>query len=91
MLQKLGDSSDTTDDTSVNNIKFECRGLNNSHTGTKLSLNWEGEKGTYGAWSGDCPLGKAICGLQTRTEEYQGKLGIDLDDTALNDVILFCC
>ncbi|XP_056113727.1 vitelline membrane outer layer protein 1-like [Rhinichthys klamathensis goyatoka] len=66
------------DDTAANNIDFKCSGWV-----TGDGLVW----GEYGDWSPTCE-GKGICGLQTRVEESQGSEG---DDTALNDVIMFCC
>lgn len=67
------------DDTAANNIKFTCSGgyyLQGDGTG------W----GNWGHWSPTC-MGKGICGIKTRIEESQG-IG---DDTALNDVRMFCC
>ncbi|XP_056113740.1 vitelline membrane outer layer protein 1-like [Rhinichthys klamathensis goyatoka] len=67
------------DDTAANNIKFYCTG------GDVLegdSTNW----GDWGDWSPIC-MGRGICGLSTRIEKPQGRG----DDTALNDVIMFCC
>ncbi|XP_050948886.1 vitelline membrane outer layer protein 1-like isoform X1 [Labeo rohita] len=69
----------TGDDTAANNIMFECSGgsfLRGGGTG------W----GFWGGWSGTCQ-GKWICGIRTKVEEPQG-IG---DDTALNDVIMYCC
>ena len=74
------------DDTSVNNVKFQCRGVKDSCT-SELHLDWSDEKGTYGNWSDTCSLGSGICGVQARFQAYQG----DRDDTALNDVKFFCC
>ncbi|NWT82060.1 VMO1 protein, partial [Lanius ludovicianus] len=67
------------DNTAVNNVRFACS------NGTQL----EGRGllgGHYGPWSSNCTSG-AICGLQTKVEEPQGKW----DDTALNDMRVFCC
>ncbi|KAK7143008.1 hypothetical protein R3I93_014231 [Phoxinus phoxinus] len=67
------------DDTAANNINFKCSEGAVGGEGT----NW----GDWGDMSPTCE-GKGICGLQTRVEESQGSEG---DDTALNDVIMFCC
>uniref|UniRef100_A0A8C1LJP8 Vitelline membrane outer layer 1 homolog a n=1 Tax=Cyprinus carpio TaxID=7962 RepID=A0A8C1LJP8_CYPCA len=67
------------DDTAVNNIRFECSGRSLLHgDGT----SW----GEWGAWSQTCQ-GKGICGIKTLIEEPQG----NGDDTALNDVRMYCC
>jgi Vitelline membrane outer layer protein I (VOMI) len=43
----------------------------------------------WGSWNSttSCPLGTAVCGIQTRTEPNRGSG----DDTALNGVNLACC
>ncbi|XP_043090328.1 vitelline membrane outer layer protein 1-like [Puntigrus tetrazona] len=66
------------DDTAANNILFKC---------TQGSLAGEGTNwGFWGDWSQTCE-GRGICGLRTRIEGPQGRG----DDTALNDVRMFCC
>ncbi|XP_056142028.1 vitelline membrane outer layer protein 1 homolog [Lampris incognitus] len=67
------------DDTVANNIKFGCS------SGPILEgpgLDW----GEYGYWSEECEEG-GICGIQIRMEDYQ----YGLDDSALNDVLFYCC
>ncbi|XP_068805671.1 vitelline membrane outer layer protein 1 homolog [Struthio camelus] len=44
------------------------------------------EWGEWGSWSPPCP--RAVCGIQTRQESPRG---LKRDDTALNDLRLFCC
>ncbi|XP_067280090.1 vitelline membrane outer layer protein 1-like [Pseudorasbora parva] len=68
------------DDTAANNIRFNCSG--NGQTLEGFGTSW----GDWGDWSEKCG-GKGICGIKTRVEEPQG-VG---DDTALNDVHMFCC
>ncbi|TRY97139.1 hypothetical protein DNTS_032792 [Danionella cerebrum] len=70
----------TWDDTAANNIRFNCTGNEEELLGSGTS--W----GDWGDWSDSCG-GKGICGIETMVEEPQG-VG---DDTALNDVRMFCC
>ncbi|KAF4099026.1 vitelline membrane outer layer protein 1 homolog [Onychostoma macrolepis] len=66
------------DDTAANNINFKCGENELKGDGT----NW----GDWGGWSERCD-GKGICGIKTLVEEPQGRG----DDTALNDVHMYCC
>ncbi|XDV37967.1 hypothetical protein PO909_007477 [Leuciscus waleckii] len=67
------------DDMAANNIRFTCSdGFLLQGDGTA----W----GDWGNWSPKCK-GTGICGTQTRIEAPQGSG----DDTALNDVRMFCC
>ncbi|XP_059125452.1 vitelline membrane outer layer protein 1 homolog [Peromyscus eremicus] len=66
------------DNTAVNNVRFRCS------NGVELEgpgLSW----GDYGDWSNSCA--KGVCGLQTKIQKPRGPR----DDTALNDVRIFCC
>ncbi|XP_045174260.2 vitelline membrane outer layer protein 1-like [Mercenaria mercenaria] len=76
------------DDTSANYIKFYCRDLAGDHNETEL-VRSPGQAwwGTYGQWSESCDDNTAICGLNTKIESPQGHG----DDTALNDVVFYCC
>uniref|UniRef100_A0A8C1N6K5 Vitelline membrane outer layer 1 homolog a n=1 Tax=Cyprinus carpio TaxID=7962 RepID=A0A8C1N6K5_CYPCA len=66
------------DDTAANNIMFRC---------TQEYLYGDGTLwGKWGDWTQMC-RGTGICGIKTRIEEPQGSG----DDTALNDVRMFCC
>ncbi|XP_060112007.1 LOW QUALITY PROTEIN: vitelline membrane outer layer protein 1 homolog [Heteronotia binoei] len=67
------------DNMGATNIRFACSGGQNLEG---PGLSW----GEYGAWSPLCP--KGLCGIQTKMEMPRGALR---DDTALNDVRLFCC
>ncbi|XP_067232584.1 vitelline membrane outer layer protein 1-like [Chanodichthys erythropterus] len=72
------------DNTAANNIRFKC----SQGEGTDLLLQGDGtDRGEWGDWSPLCQ-GKGICGIRTRVEEPQGYLR---DDTALNDVRMYCC
>ena len=73
------------DDSAANNIKFQCRPMESRRE--YLIEGVGGPWGTYGEWSGSCPLRSAICGLQTKVASPRGPG----DDTALNDVRFFCC
>ncbi|KAL3881303.1 hypothetical protein ACJMK2_027756 [Sinanodonta woodiana] len=81
------------DDTAANFVKFMCRDFNTSYHEHELThYPGHGPWGTYGDWSQSCPLGSAICGIQTKVEPFQGDSGLfGGDDTALNDVQFMCC
>ncbi|XP_050948885.1 vitelline membrane outer layer protein 1-like [Labeo rohita] len=78
-LLKVEKYQGSSDDTAAGNIMFKCS------DGTVLvgeGILW----GDWGDWSKTCE-GKGICGIKTRVQEPQG----NDDDTALNDVIMYCC
>ena len=69
-------------------MKVRCRNFKTS-TGEneRFMGNGNGYWGTYGAWSDSCLANTAVCGIRTKIEKPQGRA----DDTALNDVELYCC
>ncbi|CAG2215598.1 unnamed protein product [Mytilus edulis] len=71
------------DDTAANYVKFRCKSVNMHWPG--YEIGGHGFWGHYGGWS-TCPYGTAICGLRTKIEAP-----IRGDDTALNDVLFYCC
>ncbi|KAL4218210.1 Vitelline membrane outer layer protein 1 [Mactra antiquata] len=79
------------DDTAANFVKFECQpitGVDSQVNVTELVASpGAGYWGKWGEWSEPCPVNSAICGLMTKIETVQG----DGDDTALNDVVFYCC
>lgn len=70
----------TWDDTAANNIRFKCSVNAEELQGSGMS--W----GEWGDWSETCG-GTGICGIETMVEEPQGVA----DDTALNDLRIYCC
>ncbi|XP_067279294.1 vitelline membrane outer layer protein 1-like [Pseudorasbora parva] len=67
------------DDTAANNVRFRCS--------DGAALEGDGTSwGDWGKWSPTC-WGRGICGIMTKVEDRQG----DGDDTALNDVRMYCC
>ncbi|KAL2104241.1 hypothetical protein ACEWY4_001109 [Coilia grayii] len=66
------------DDTAANNIRFGCT---DGSIIEGYGLDW----GDWGYWSGKCSTG--ICSMMTRLEAQLD----NGDDTALNDVQMFCC
>ena len=67
------------DDTAGNTVNMVCTD----------GIVLEGNGGKWGTWTDivSCPFNTAICGIKTKVEMPQGSK----DDTALNDVELFCC
>nr|XP_045611200.1 vitelline membrane outer layer protein 1-like [Procambarus clarkii] len=67
------------DDTAANDLEMQC-------DWSTFTLSGGGNE--WGDWSdfATCPDGWAICGIQTKVEADSAT-----DDTALNNVIMFCC
>ncbi|XP_052271327.1 vitelline membrane outer layer protein 1 homolog isoform X3 [Dreissena polymorpha] len=85
-MEVEGDQGDL-DDTAAGYVKFKCTNMADDSV---QELNMDpgySFVGAWGDWSSSCPHGSAICGLKTRIEPNQGSG----DDTALNDVIFYCC
>ena len=68
----------------ANSYRFRCRHLTNSS-----SYDLHGHDGYWGSWSTwkSCPVGTAICGIQT---QYEGE-NVFKDTTGINDAKFFCC
>ncbi|XP_071523173.1 vitelline membrane outer layer protein 1-like [Panulirus ornatus] len=67
------------DDTAANDLEMQC-------DWSTTTLNGGGD--SWGRWSNwvSCPHGWVICGIETRVEADSAT-----DDTALNNVRMFCC
>jgi hypothetical protein len=72
-------SSDSTDDTSANTVDLRCE--NGATLTGDSNSNW----GDWSSWV-MCPSGKAVVGIQTRVESFEG----EGDDTAINGMKLLC-
>ena len=72
----------TPDDVAVSNVEFSC-------TNNQLLPDWNVATvenwGSYGEWR-SCGTNQAVCGIQTRIEGTGAA-----DQSALNDMKLFCC
>merc|ERR1711971_1505922 len=68
------------DETAANNIDMHCI---NKNTLSGNGMFW----GEWTDWK-YCPTGTAVCGLKTKVQEYSGSF---TDDTAPNEIILYCC
>ena len=76
------------DDTAANYMQVSCRKFEASGLGkNRYHGTRHGYWGSYGSWSKSCDANTAVCGIATKIEKPQGQG----DDTALNDVILYCC
>ncbi|XP_050755902.1 vitelline membrane outer layer protein 1 homolog [Gymnogyps californianus] len=68
-----------SDEVAATSARFAC---SDGHVLEGPGSTW----GQWGSWSPQCP--RAVCGIQTRQEPARG---LKRDDTALNDLRLFCC
>ncbi|NXO58752.1 VMO1 protein, partial [Aramus guarauna] len=68
-----------SDEVAATSARFAC---SDGHVLEGPGSPW----GQWGGWSPQCP--RAVCGIQTRQEPARG---LKSDDTALNDLRLFCC
>uniref|UniRef100_A0A8C4JUH5 Vitelline membrane outer layer 1 homolog n=1 Tax=Dromaius novaehollandiae TaxID=8790 RepID=A0A8C4JUH5_DRONO len=68
-----------SDEVAATNARFAC-------SGGQVLEGPGPDLGQWGGWSPPCP--GAVCGIQTRQEL---PWGLRRDDTALNDLRLFCC
>jgi hypothetical protein len=86
-LKVEGNQGGNKDDTTANAVKLGCRSVRSGVSKPTYSL-LPGEQ-IWGSWVGyrEAPVGKAICGIQTKIEDQQG----GGDDTALNDVKFYYC
>ena len=68
------------DDSATNGVIMFCS------DGTELNVQNEGK---WGSWNGPfmCPEEKHICGFGQQIEPEMGKK----DDTALNNILFYCC
>ncbi|XP_069937753.1 vitelline membrane outer layer protein 1-like isoform X1 [Cherax quadricarinatus] len=67
------------DDTAANDLEMQCNW-------SDFTINGGGNP--WGTWSSytTCPQGWAICGIETKVAAASA-----MDDTALNNVIMYCC
>ena len=76
------------DDVGVTNVDLKC-------TNNKNLPQWHvAEVSDWGTWDGwkKCEKNQAVCGIQTLVEEDVWKSSWNPgDNTALNDMNLFCC
>jgi hypothetical protein len=76
------------DDTAANYIKFRCEHMNSGSSSYELAhAPGYGFWGEMTGWSRACQTNSAICGIQTRVEDYQH----NGDDISLNDVKFIYC
>lgn len=88
MYEQLSSIQGRGDDTAANFMMVRCRNFGTSTGENERYLdNGTGYWGTYGSWSASCAANTAVCGIRTRIERPQGRG----DDTALNDIQLYCC
>jgi len=75
------------DYSALNSIDMYCNGFSNDIYVPSLELSTH--PGIWGDWKPKqiCPKGKAVNGIQTQVQTYQGP---GKDDTAMNGIRLFC-
>ena len=74
-----------TDDTAANDLELKCS--NSDGYESELSADNGRKWGTWGKWSPSCPNKSGVCSLKIKFESWAGPG----DDTALNDVKMYCC
>lgn len=74
------------DDTTLNEVWASCRtlgGYDFSEIVPSVNTHW----GSYHHQTNYCGINRAVCGIRTRLESFQGSG----DDTALNGIKFACC
>jgi len=80
LKKETEEAEKSLDETAANNVDMKC---SSGQTLAGNGMFW----GIWSSWL-ECPAGSAICGIKTRVQEYGGGF---VDDTALNEVIVYCC
>ena len=75
------------DDVAVSDFEFRCRGPG-LDGGIYIDIVGVGlNRGDWGQWSSECPLGSAICAIQILMEDCSSAS----DCAAINDAKFVCC
>ena len=77
----------SSDDIAVGDFNFRCRGPGLDGTSYTDLAGAGLDRGSWGAWSDECPPGSAICAIQTSVEDMTN----EDDCTAINDAEFICC